>query len=113
MLATSAMNSAVNETTGVDLDPAAVREGLRRDHHDTDDDHGHRGWARSRRRLLRGGVAAICFFAVLAVLGLLAFVVGGADVPAALLIAFAFAAAGLAVATYHPAAGTTTSTCSW
>jgi len=99
LLATSAMNSAVNETTNtvwfrlkfekvydaiittpMTVADIAVGEVL--------------------SAMLRGAVAATCFFGVLAVLGLLHSWWALLMIPATLLIAFAFAGAGLATATF-------------
>jgi lipooligosaccharide transport system permease protein len=99
MLATSAMNSAVNETTGsiwVRLRFEKVYDTIITTPMTTTDI----GLGEIAAATLRGGVAAICFFAVLAVLGLLGSWWSVLMIPAALLIAFSFSAAGLAVATY-------------
>jgi lipooligosaccharide transport system permease protein len=99
LLATSAMNSAVNETTGAlwfrlrfektydaiittPMTPADIALG------------------EVMAAMLRGVVAATCFFGVIAVLGLVHSWWAVFMVPATLLIAFAFAGAGLAVATF-------------
>jgi lipooligosaccharide transport system permease protein len=98
LLATSAMNSAVNETTvtiwtrlrfervyeAILTTPVTV----------TDVAVGEVASA-----MLRGAVASSCFFAVIAALGLVASWWGLLAIPATLLIAFGFAGAGLALAT--------------
>jgi lipooligosaccharide transport system permease protein len=99
LLATSAMNSAVNETTGsvwfrlrfervyeamlttpLTVADIAVGEVI--------------------SAMLRGAVASSCFFGVIAALGLVHSVWSLLAIPATLLIAFGFAGAGLAVTTY-------------
>lgn len=99
LLATSAMNSAVNETTGgvwwrlkferfydsILATPLGV----------TDIAVGEVAAA-----MLRSAVASTCFFGVIAALGLVQSWWAALVVPAAVLISFAFAGAGLAVTTY-------------
>jgi lipooligosaccharide transport system permease protein len=99
LLATSAMNSAVNETTGgvwwrlkferfydsILATPLGV----------TDIAVGEVSAA-----VLRSAVASTCFFDVIAALGLVQSWWAALVVPAAVLISFAFAGAGLAVTTY-------------
>jgi lipooligosaccharide transport system permease protein len=99
LLATSAMNSAVNETTGgvwwrlkferfydsILATPLGV----------TDIAVGEVAAA-----VLRSAVASSCFFGVIAALGLVHSWWALMVVPAAVLISFAFAGAGLAVTTY-------------
>jgi len=99
LLATSAMNSAVNETTGgvwwrlkferfydsILTTPLGV----------TDIAVGEVAAA-----VLRSAVASTCFFGVIAALGLVQSWWAALVVPAAVLISFAFAGAGLAVTTY-------------
>jgi lipooligosaccharide transport system permease protein len=99
LLATSAMNSAVNETTGsiwfrlrfervyeailttpVNVTDIAVGEVV--------------------SAMLRSAVASSCFFGVIAALGLVHSWWSLLAIPATLLIAFGFAGAGLAVTTY-------------
>jgi lipooligosaccharide transport system permease protein len=99
LLATSAMNSAVSETTETisyriryektydaivttPMTPADIARG------------------EVLSAMLRGAVAATCFFGVIAALGLVHSWWGLLMVPATLLIAFAFAGAGMAVATF-------------
>jgi lipooligosaccharide transport system permease protein len=98
LLATSAMNSAINETT------SEVWSRLRFERvynaivttpmTATDIALGEIASA-----LIRGGIAATCFLGVIAALGLVHTWLALLAVPGALLVAFAFGAAGLAVAT--------------
>jgi lipooligosaccharide transport system permease protein len=98
LLATSAMNSAINETTGEvwfrlrfeKVYDAIVTTPMTA----TDIALGEIASA-----LLRGAVAASCFLGVIGALGLVHSWWAVLAVPGALLVAFAFAAAGLAVAT--------------
>jgi lipooligosaccharide transport system permease protein len=99
MLATSAMNSAVNETTGeiwYRLRFSKVYDAIITTPMTTTDI----AIGETVSALLRGGAMATCFFAVIAVLGLLPSWWSLLMIPAGLLIAFAFSAAGLAVATF-------------
>ncbi len=99
MLATSAMNSAVNETTGsiwFRLRFEKVYDAIITTPMTTTDI----AIGEVVAALLRGGLAAVCFLGVIAALGLLASWWAVLMIPAALLIAFAFSATGLAVATF-------------
>jgi lipooligosaccharide transport system permease protein len=99
LLATSAMNSAVNETTGSiwwrlrfeKVYDAIITTPL------TITDIAVGEVAAS---MLRGALASTCFLAVIAALGLVHSWWALLAVPAALLIAYAFSGAGLAVTTY-------------
>lgn len=99
LLATSAMNSAINETTGTvwfRLRFERVYEAmLTTPVTVTDIAVGEVASA-----MLRGAVASSCFFGVIAALGLVHSWWALLAIPATLLIAFAFAGAGLAVATF-------------
>lgn len=98
LLATSAMNSAINETTSEvwfrlrfeKVYDAIVTTPMTA----TDIALGEIASA-----LLRGALAATCFLGVIAALGLVHTFWALLAIPGALLVAFAFAAAGLAVAT--------------
>jgi lipooligosaccharide transport system permease protein len=99
MLATSAMNSAVNETTGeiwFRLRFSKVYNAIITTPMTTTDI----AVGETVAALLRGGLMATCFFGVIAALGLLPSWWSLLMIPAGLLIAFAFSAAGLAVATF-------------
>jgi len=99
MLATSAMNSAVNETTGsiwMRLRFEKVYDAIITTPMTTTDI----AIGEVVAALLRGGLAAVCFLGVIAALGLLSSAWALLMIPASLLIAFAFSAAGLATATY-------------
>jgi lipooligosaccharide transport system permease protein len=99
LLATSAMNSAVNETTGNawwrmrfdKLYDAIVTTPMRT---------GDIAAGEIAASVLRSSLSATCFFAVIAALGMVHSWWAVLAVPAAVLIAFAFSAAGLAAATY-------------
>lgn len=98
LLATSAMNSAVNETTGdvwMRLRFEKVYDAIiTTPMTPTDIALGEIASA-----LLRGGIAATCFLGVIGALGMVHTWWALLAVPGALLVAFAFAAAGLATAT--------------
>jgi lipooligosaccharide transport system permease protein len=99
MLATSAMNSAVNETTGeiwFRLRFSKVYDAIITTPMTTTDI----AVGETVAALLRGGLMATCFFGVIAALGLLTSWWSLLMIPAGVLIAFAFSAAGLAVATF-------------
>jgi lipooligosaccharide transport system permease protein len=99
LLATSAMNSAVNETANLvwfrlrfeKVYDAIVTTPM------TPTDV---GLGEIAAALLRGGLACGCFLGVIAALGLVHTWWALLAIPGALLIAFAFAAAGLAAATF-------------
>jgi lipooligosaccharide transport system permease protein len=99
LLATSAMNSAINETTGTfwfrlrfeKVYQAMLTTPMRV----TDIAVGEVASA-----MLRGAIASTCFLGVIAALGLVSSWWAGLAIPATLLIAFAFAGAGVAVATF-------------
>lgn len=99
LLATSAMNSAVNETTGsiwFRLRFERVYEAmLTTPLNVTDIAVGEVVAA-----MLRGAIASTCFFGVIAALGLVHSWWALLAIPGTLLIAFAFAGAGLAVTTF-------------
>ncbi|MDG4821974.1 ABC transporter permease [Asanoa sp. WMMD1127] len=99
LLATSAMNSAVNETTSnvwwrVRFDKvydAIVTTPMR---------IGDIAVGEIAASVLRSTLSSSCFFVVIALLGMVHSAWAVLAVPAAVLIAFAFSAAGLAAATY-------------
>ncbi len=99
LLATSAMNGAILDSTFnvffrlkyAKFYDAALATPMRADEIAL----GEIGWA-----LLRGGLYAIAFMVVMLALGLVHSVWAVAAVPAALLIGFAFAGAGMAATTY-------------
>ncbi|MEV0713289.1 ABC transporter permease [Asanoa sp. NPDC050611] len=99
LLATSAMNSAVNETTSnvwwrVRFDKvydAIVTTPMR---------IGDIALGEIAASVLRSTLSSSCFFAVIALLGMVHSWWAVLAVPAAVLIAYAFSAAGLAAATY-------------
>jgi lipooligosaccharide transport system permease protein len=99
LLATSAMNGAILDSTFnvffrlkyAKLYDAALATPMRPDEIAL----GEIGWA-----LLRGGLYAIAFMAVMLALGLVHSIWAIAAVPVALLIGFAFAGAGMAATTY-------------
>jgi lipooligosaccharide transport system permease protein len=99
LLATSAMNGAIADSTFnvffrlkyAKLYDSALTTPMR----SGDVALGEVGWA-----LLRGGLYAVSFEVVMAVLGLLHSPWAAAVVPAALLIGFAFAGAGMAATTF-------------
>ncbi len=99
LLATSAMNGAIADSTFnvffrlkyAKLYDSALATPMRAG----DVALGEVGWA-----LLRGGLYAVSFETVMAVLGLLHSAWAAAVVPAALLIGFAFAGAGMAATTF-------------
>jgi len=99
LLATSAMNGAVADSTFnvffrmkyAKLYDAALATPM----NSGDIAAGEIGWA-----LIRGGIYAAAFMAVMALMGLIGSAWAALDVPAALLIGFAFAGAGMAATTY-------------
>jgi lipooligosaccharide transport system permease protein len=99
LLATSAMNGAVMDSTFnvffrmkyAKLYDAALATPMRADEIAL----GEVGWA-----LIRGGIYAVAFMVVMLAMGLVHSVWAAAAVPAALLIGFAFAGAGMAATTY-------------
>jgi lipooligosaccharide transport system permease protein len=99
LLATSAMNGAVLDSTFnvffrlkyAKLYDSTLATPMRADEVAL----GEIGWA-----LIRGGLYAMSFMVVMAVMGLISSAWTAAAVPAALLIGFAFAGAGLAATTY-------------
>jgi len=99
LLATSAMNGAVADSTFnvffrmkyAKLYDAALATPMR----SGDIAAGEVGWA-----LIRGGIYAAAFMAVMALLRLITSPWAALDVPAALLVGFAFAGAGMAATTY-------------
>jgi len=99
LLATSAMNGAVFDSTFnvffrlkyAKLYDAALATPMRAD----DIALGEVGWA-----LIRGGLYAVAFMVVMLAMGLVHSVWAVAAVPAALLIGFAFAGAGMAATTF-------------
>jgi lipooligosaccharide transport system permease protein len=99
LLATSAMNGAVLDSTFnvffrmkyAKLYDAALATPMRADEIAL----GEIGWA-----LIRGGIYSVAFMIVMLAMGLVHSVWAVADVPAALLIGFAFAGAGMAATTY-------------
>jgi len=99
LLATSAMNSAINETTNnvwwrVRFDKlydAIVTTPMR---------IADIAVGEIAASVLRSTLSASCFFAVIALLGMVDSGWAALAIPAAVLIAFAFSAAGLAAATY-------------
>jgi lipooligosaccharide transport system permease protein len=99
LLATSSMNGAIFDSTFnvffrlkyAKLYDATLATPMR----SGDIALGEIGWA-----LLRGGLYAIAFLVVMLVMGLVHSVWGVAALPVALLIGFAFAAAGMAATTY-------------
>jgi lipooligosaccharide transport system permease protein len=99
LLATSAMNGAVMDSTFnvffrlkyAKLYDSALATPMRPDEIAL----GEIGWA-----LIRGGIYAIAFMAVMLVMGLVHSAWAVFDVPAALLIGFAFAGAGMAATTF-------------
>jgi lipooligosaccharide transport system permease protein len=99
LLATSAMNGAVMDSTFnvffrmkyAKLYDAALATPMRADEIAL----GEVGWA-----LIRGGIYAVAFMVVMLAMGLVHSVWAIADVPTALLIGFAFAGAGMAATTF-------------
>jgi lipooligosaccharide transport system permease protein len=99
LLATSAMNGAVMDSTFnvffrmkyAKLYDAALATPMRADEIAA----GEVGWA-----LIRGGIYSVAFMIVMLAMGLVHSIWAVADVPAALLIGFAFAGAGMAATTY-------------
>jgi lipooligosaccharide transport system permease protein len=99
LLATSAMNGAVMDSTFnvffrlkyAKLYDAALATPMREDEIAL----GEIGWA-----LIRGGIYAVGFIAVMLVMGLVHSIWAVAAVPASLLIGFAFAGAGMAATTF-------------
>jgi lipooligosaccharide transport system permease protein len=99
LLATSAMNGAVMDSTFnvffrmkyAKLYDAALATPMRTDEIAL----GEIGWA-----LIRGGLYAVAFMVIILALGLVHSVWAVLDVPAALLIGFGFAGAGMAATTY-------------
>jgi lipooligosaccharide transport system permease protein len=99
LLATSAMNSAVNETTGTiwfRLRFERVYEAMLTTPLNVSDI----AVGEVASAMLRGAVASSCFFGVIAALGLVHTWWALLAIPATLVIAFAFAGAGLAVTTF-------------
>lgn len=98
MLAASAMNGAVYESTNIffKLKYAKIYDGvLATPLQPTDVASGEIIWA-----LVRGGSYSIAFVAVMAVMGLIESAWGVLAIPAALLIGFAFSAVGVAATTF-------------
>jgi len=99
LLATSAMNGAVMDSTFnvffrmkyAKLYDAALATPMRADEIAL----GEIGWA-----LIRGGLYAVAFMVIMLAMGLVHSAWAAADVPSALLIGFAFAGAGMAATTY-------------
>ncbi|MCU1493197.1 MAG: ABC-type polysaccharide/polyol phosphate export system, permease component [Acidimicrobiaceae bacterium] len=98
LLATSAMNTAANQTiwgTWYRLQFEKFYDSLVTTPLTTTDIGVGEAWAATAR----GGLAGICFLGVIAALGMVHSLWAVAAIPAVVLIAFSFASAGLAVAT--------------